>query len=317
VKTGRVAGWAAFGAAMVYVLLKVVWILGSRVGVTDLGGLSRTEWALDNVSTGLLGAAGAVVALATVRPWGMRVPVWLLTVPMWVGAGLLAPFLVLMPAAAVFAAFGWWSPPPTAESAGPTLAPWVFVLVYGSFIVLGAGLVVAFPAYVRARVGFAVRGTVGEVPPGVTHAAQVPLAWAAAGLAVALAVWRLSWAAGSGAGLRPETRDAWLRLGDVVTAAQVLCAAAGVLVLVHRWGGSRPFAVPLVATWIGAGGMLGTGFLSVPTILAGEDWAPSGQTFPAHATLTFATCLAGAGVSVVALFLVVERAAALSGAKKR
>ncbi len=36
------------------------------------------------------------------------------------------------------------------------------------------------------------------------------------------------------------------------------------------------------------------------------------QTFPAHATATFLTCAAGAAISVVALFLLVERAVALS-----
>lgn len=305
--TGRAAGWAAFGAATVYVLLKLVWIAGSPVGVTDPGGLSRTEWVLDNVSTGLLGVVGAVAALATVRPWGMRIPVWLLAAPMWVGAGLLAPFLVLMPAAALFAALGWWTPPPPSDDSGPTLAPWVFVVVYGSFIVLGAGLAVAFAAYARARFGAVVRGTVAEVPPGPTHPAQAPLAWAAAAVAVGLAGWRLSWALGLSAGLQSGTRDAWLRLGDVVTAVQALCAAIGILVLVHRWGGARAFAVPLVATWLGAGGMLGGGFLAVPTILAGDRWAPAGQTFPAHAAGTFLTCVAGAAISVVALFLLVER----------
>jgi hypothetical protein len=44
----------------------------------------------------------------------------------------------------------------------------------------------------------------------------------------------------------------------------------GVLVLVHRWGKDLPFALPLIATWLGAGGMVGAGFLSMPTILTGD-----------------------------------------------
>ncbi|WP_203933727.1 hypothetical protein [Virgisporangium ochraceum] len=134
-----------------------------------------------NVGTGLFGVVGAVVALATVRPWGMRIPVWLLAVPMWVGAGLLAPFVVLMPAAVVLA-------PP--DSPDAELQPWVFVVVYGSFIVLGVGLTVALPLYARARLGVVVRGTVGQAPKGVTHAAQVALAWvfgAAVGLGAGVA----------------------------------------------------------------------------------------------------------------------------------
>jgi hypothetical protein len=108
-------------------------------------------------------------------------------------------------------------------------------------------------------------------------------------------------------------RDVWLRLGDVVTAVQFSAAAAGVLVLVHRWGKDRPFALPLIATWLGAGGMVGNGFLSMPAILTGDRWAPAGQTFTAHASGSFLTCVAGAAISVVTLFLLVERSVAGDG----
>ncbi|MFG3117168.1 hypothetical protein ACGF4C_22540 [Streptomyces sp. NPDC048197] len=37
-----------------------------------------------------MSAGGAVVSLATVRPWGRRLPGWLVTVPLWCGAVLLA-----------------------------------------------------------------------------------------------------------------------------------------------------------------------------------------------------------------------------------
>jgi hypothetical protein len=145
-----------------------------------------------------------------------------------VGAGLLAPFIILMPAAAIFEAAGWWSPPATAPDAlEPTLAPWTFVIVYGSFIVLGIGLMIAFPVYTWSRFRAAVRGTVGAMPPGATHPAQVPLAWLAAVLAIGLAAVRLSWAIGGTAGLQAGARDVWLRLGDVVTAVQFLVRRRG------------------------------------------------------------------------------------------
>jgi hypothetical protein len=196
-KVGRVAGYAGFAAALVYVLLKAAWIAGSSFGVQDMHGLSRSDWLADNVSTAGLGVVGAIVALATVRPWGMRIPLWLIAVPMWVGAGLLAPFVILMPAAGVFEAAGWWTPPAaTLGPAEPTLQPWIFVIVYGSFIVLGAGLAVAFPVYARSRFGTVLQGTVGRVPPGATHQVQAPLAWLAAVLATGLAAVRISWALG-------------------------------------------------------------------------------------------------------------------------
>jgi hypothetical protein len=291
----RIAGYSAFGAALVYVALKASWVAGFPVGVVHL---PRSGWVASNVGTGLLGVAGALVALATVRQWGMRIPVWLLAVPMWVGAGLLAPFVVLIPAAVVLA-------PP----ASGTLEPWVFAVVYGSFIVLGVGLTVALALYARARLGAVVRGTAGEVPPGATHAAQVAVAWAAAVAALGVAAVRLSWVFGATVGLDPVTRGAWLRLGDAVTAAQAVGAALGILMLVHRRG---PLAAPLLATWLGAGGMVGAGFLGMPTILSGDRWTPTGQTFPAHATTTFLTACAGAAISLVALMLLLERRAALS-----
>lgn len=309
-KAGRIAGYAAFGAALTYTLLKVAWIAGSSVGISEMRGLSRADWMAGNISTAGLGIVGAIVALATVRSWGTRIPLWLIAVPMWVGAGLLAPFTVLMPAAALFVAAGWWAPPATAaDGTEPTLEPWTFVIVYGSFIVLGAGLAVAFPVYAWARFRTALLGTVGQVPAGSTHLAQVPLAWAAAVLATGLAGLRLSWAFGGTVGLHPGPRDVWLRLGDVVAAMQILCAVLGVLVLVHRWGKERRFTLPLIATWLGAGGMVGTGFLSMPTILSGDQWAPTGQTFAAYATGTFLTCVAGGLISLVALFLLLERRA--------
>ncbi|UZJ30091.1 hypothetical protein [Streptomyces endophytica] len=36
-----------------------------------------------------MSAVGAVVSLATVRPWGRRLPWWMVAVPLWCGAGLL------------------------------------------------------------------------------------------------------------------------------------------------------------------------------------------------------------------------------------
>jgi hypothetical protein len=67
------AGYLAFGAALVYVLLKALRIAGSSFGVTDMRGLSRAGSVPSNLSTAGLGVVGAVVALVTVRPWGRRV----------------------------------------------------------------------------------------------------------------------------------------------------------------------------------------------------------------------------------------------------
>ncbi|MFC6016007.1 hypothetical protein ACFP2T_07350 [Plantactinospora solaniradicis] len=306
----RVAGWAAVAAAGIYVVLKVLWICGSSVGISDLGGVSRSQWVVDNVITGALGVIGMIAGLATVRPWGTRLPVWLLGVPMWVGAGLLAPFVVLVPATGIFFALGWWSPtPPAVDRAEPVLRPWIFLIVYGSFIVLGVALAIALACYARDRFGPLVRGTVAEGGVGATHGVQVPLAWLAGALAAGLVILRLYWALGGTAGLAVEPRAGWLRFGDTVTALQVALGAAGLLGMVHRWPTRVRFVVPLAAVWLGAGGMVGAGFLAMPSILSGDRWAPQGLTFAVHAYGTFGTVLVGSLVSVLTLVILAERKA--------
>jgi hypothetical protein len=66
--------------------------------------------------------------------------------------------------------------------------------------------------------------------------------------------------------------------------------------------------VPLVATWLGAGGMVGLSYLGIPSVLSGGEWAPAGLSFGVHAWTTFLTCVAGSLITLVTLFLLVERA---------
>lgn len=116
------AGWTAIGAAAVYVALQ-----GNRVGAVHPGG-----WGVDDLVTGGLAVAGIGVALAAIRLRGTRVPRWLVAVQLWVGAGLLAPFVLLMPAAAALRATG--------RHQQPRL--WPFVSAHGGVVVLGGALAV-------------------------------------------------------------------------------------------------------------------------------------------------------------------------------
>jgi Protein of unknown function (DUF3995) len=98
--TGEGRGtWAAYAAcwvALAYALVSFYWAVGGTLGVGTLGGrleeLAREGdpvilW-LAGVA-GVLKVAGAVVALALVRPWGRGVPGRLLLVVAWVGAVVL------------------------------------------------------------------------------------------------------------------------------------------------------------------------------------------------------------------------------------
>jgi hypothetical protein len=311
---GRYAGYVAAAAAAVYVGLKALWVAGFSFGVADFGDVTAAQWRTDNLVTGAIGLVGLLAGLAAVRPWGRRLPAWVVAVPMWVGVGLLAPFVVLMPLAALFWAAGWWQPPSTPPDSGdPTLRPWVFVLVYGSFIVLGLALAIAWTRDAYRRFGTVLRGPVTRLRSSTRAVAQ-PLAWGAAGLACVLAVVRLGWLADTGPGLLPGGRSAFLRLQDGLTAAQFLLAAVGVLVAVHGWG-RRPFVVPLAAAWLGAGGMLGASVLDLPGIVTGDQWAPAGQTFTGYATSVVVALVAGGAISVVMATVLAERVPAVAGAR--
>jgi hypothetical protein len=267
----RVAGWTATVALSVYVGLKLLWVLGFDVGVVDRGSVSERAWVVENAATLLIGLVGVLVGLATVRPWGARVPLWLVAVPMWVGAGLLAPFAVVIPAVLVLLAFGWWTPPASAaDGSGLRLEPWVFAAVYGSFVVGGAALVVALAGYARRRLAGPLTGR-----------PEVPLAWLALPLGLVVAGARVT--AGG---------DALQRLIGVADAAQTLAAVLGLLALLYVGGRAA-----LVATWLGAGGLLAKGFLGMPAVLSGQEPAWDAWT-------TFLTCVVGGLVSLVTLFSV-------------
>jgi Protein of unknown function (DUF3995) len=97
--SGRRGNWPACGAcvvALAYAVVSFYWAFGGMVGVETLGG--RLEELARNGDpmvlwlagiAGVLKVAGAVLALALVRPWGRVVPRRLLLVAAWGGAVVL------------------------------------------------------------------------------------------------------------------------------------------------------------------------------------------------------------------------------------
>lgn len=82
-----------------YLSLKVAWVAGSHLGIPEGSSLleHRTAMAVANSLSVLLDGAVIVLALLLTRPWGLRVPGWLLAFPMWVATGLLAPIMTGFP----------------------------------------------------------------------------------------------------------------------------------------------------------------------------------------------------------------------------
>ncbi|GAA1121446.1 DUF3995 domain-containing protein [Kitasatospora arboriphila] len=84
------AAWAAAAWAVLFSAVHLYWLLGGRVGLP--AGLSVRDnlplLVIDILAVPLC-AAAAVPALATVRPWGRRLPGRLTTVGLWATTALL------------------------------------------------------------------------------------------------------------------------------------------------------------------------------------------------------------------------------------
>ena len=139
---GRVGELAAYGAALAltpYLLIKVSWVAGALVGVLPTGdGMSTSGWVALNLATIVMSGVGIVVALALVRPWGLRIPARLLVAGSWIGAGFLVPLLP-------YAVVGLF------DIDGGSMPDWEAVLIQAGFVGMGLGLAVALPSYFRRR----------------------------------------------------------------------------------------------------------------------------------------------------------------------
>ncbi|MFE0508606.1 hypothetical protein [Streptomyces sp. NPDC058964] len=235
----------AIAACVPYLGLKLAWIGGSRVGVPDGSPLleHRVTMALANGLTVVMDAAVIVLALLLTRPWGLRVPAWLLAVPMWIATGLLAPIMVGFPLQLAFHG---------GDQGGhdrPFLAGWVFGVVYGGFIVQGLALGALFAGYARGRWGHLWRGRMWELPAQTTAAAQRLTAVSAGVLALLPAALRLMWACGFTAGRNTSGG----RLTEAVFAGFLAAAVTGAWQLAFRRGRPLPVTVPLALAWVGSG----------------------------------------------------------------
>ncbi|EID54227.1 hypothetical protein AB8O38_02835 [Saccharomonospora xinjiangensis] len=136
-------GYIAVVGMLPYLVLKLFWIAGVEIGVTEPGVMTTALMRGANSFTAFMEFVAIVVVLALTHGWGMRFPAWLIVFPMWVGTGLLAPIVVSAPAIGTdFLAAG---------SANGALAPWVTPVVYASFFWQGVALLTAFVLHARVR----------------------------------------------------------------------------------------------------------------------------------------------------------------------
>ncbi|MFF4851355.1 hypothetical protein [Streptomyces sp. NPDC001194] len=245
----------ALAATVPYLVLKSAWLSGSRVGIPDGSPLLDAGMFLTaaNAVTLAMDASVVVLVLLLTRPWGMRVPPWVLTVPAFTATGLLTPILVAFPAQQLIRAVDQGGPAYAGEGVRPFLDPWVFTVVYTGFCVQGLALAGLFVPYARKRWGRRWQGVLGRGLPSPTGV--VAGAAAVGGLVVAAV--HVYWAFGGTAGPGEERAAAHTATEGVVSGVHALCAlaaAAGALMLVR--GGSRAARWPLALTWIGSAAAL-------------------------------------------------------------
>ncbi|WP_329394022.1 hypothetical protein OHA45_09715 [Streptomyces lydicus] len=301
-------------ACVPYLTLKIAWIAGSRIGIPEGSALRRDGNSLMalNALTVLMDAAVIVLAFLLTRPWGQRVPSWLLALPMWCATGLLAPIVAVFPAQTLAAAVRGGPPGAGGGSPDALLAPWVWSLVYTGFIVQALALGTLFVLYARERWAHLWRGRIGTLPDSPTRPARRLTAAAVAVLSLLPATTHLLWASGSSTGLnaaRAASTDLDSRLNDAGYVLFALLTAVGALALGYGRSHRVPLLLPLAATWIGSGALAGWGgwlTLTTLSVSAGDPKLPSPLL-----SLTYAVqMIVGMLVAVAGAHFFAEREAA-------
>jgi hypothetical protein len=281
-RLGAAAGLVSAAACLPYLFLKVVWTLDMPVGVTDTAQLHGNESVAGNAVMAVVQLVAVVLVLALVRPWGRRVPTWLLLLPVWVGTGLLFQVIV---GSAILGLSSTASRESAMNLGG--IASWVYVVVYASFAVQGVALAIAFACHVQARWGRLLGERTSDISPSPDDRSWLSshltkLAEIVAAMALAVGVVCAYWAFGGSIALsdaRPHDNvamQASRALGAVV-------AAAGLLGLAGWWGRDRRFWLPVALIWVGSGALvafdvltvvLNRIFLMLGTTLTEAAWAP-------------------------------------------
>ncbi|MFE6842752.1 hypothetical protein [Streptomyces sp. NPDC057686] len=287
----RVLQAAAVAATLPYLCLKGAWLAGSHIGIPDGSVLLGPGmfFKAANAVTLVMDAAVIVLVLVLTRPWGIRVPSWLLTVPVFVATGLLVPIVVAFPAQLLLGAVGL-GPDAAAQAAKePFLDPWVFNVVYTGFIVQAMALAGLFVPYARQRWGSRWQGVQGERLPSPTGV----VAGAAALMAAAVAAMHLTWAFGGTAGLSASQIAQFNPQTGAVFATHGICVlVAGASAVNLALGGARQARWALAVAWTGSAAAAGWGLWLLISA--------TGTTDPAKAVTT-AMVLTYAGQMITGL----------------
>ncbi|MDD9381973.1 hypothetical protein M8Z33_36070 [Streptomyces sp. ZAF1911] len=288
----RVLAAVAVAATVPYLTLKTAWLSGSHVGIPAGSVLLEPRLVLTvaNAVTVLMDAAVILLVLVLIRPWGKRVPSWLLVIPSFVATGLLTPIVLGFPGQLLLRGMGLGPDEAAPTAAKPFLDDWVFHVVYTGFIVQAIALAGLFVPYARERWGRRWQGPLGTRLPSPTGV----VAGAAAVLAAVVAATHFYWALGGTAGQNASQIAQYssdTAVGSAVHGICALTAAAGALLLAR--GGTRRAGWPLAVAWTGSAATLCWGMWMLAAFSSGDP-APGEQT-------TTASYLIYAGQMITAL----------------
>jgi hypothetical protein len=312
-RAARILRALAITACVPYLVLKIAWVSGSRVGIPDGSSLldHHTTMVVANSASVLLDSMVVVLALLLTRPWGRRAPVWLLVVPVWAATGLLSPIVVGYPLQLGARLLTGAAAPSAAPAARPFLDEWVFTVVYTGFILQALALGALFVPYARRRWGHLWRGpVVGPAAQGPTLRVRRATALAAAALALEPLTAHLLWATGSTRGLAPgqvSDRTSDFYSLEVAYVLFALATVTGVLLIAFPRAGSLPLRIPLSLAFVGSAALACWGGWMMLSGLINRDPA---QRVTELMNLTYSMqVLAGMLVFTLGAYLFAERAA--------
>lgn len=158
-----VIGIVAVASLIPYAVMKVMWLLGSRIGMVEGAGedhMHDTRTELGNLITVGLVVVAAVVVLVLTSPWGLRLPWWTIVIPAAGATGALAPIALGLPVGVVIQAAVLGNVRSGGEG---NLSGSVFALVYGGFGLFGIALATLLVDYMQRRWAGALAS--GPLPP--------------------------------------------------------------------------------------------------------------------------------------------------------
>lgn len=303
-KLRRICGYGAAMAVTPYLLIKILWTLGLFLPTEQM---ADTSWRIINAVTAVLAAIGIFLALAFCRPWGERLPAWLVALPIWVGTGLLVPMLLIAPVLGPAAMI-------RDQEAGAADF-WVYEQIFVMISLFGIGifLPLALAGYVMARWPEALSGTTAyKESPGNTLRLQIILARLVASGCILLGIIKMFWAVGGSFGIDPASmgdRDVWWHLLSVSASVWSFAGAWGILVISSRRG-SRWFLPPMAAAWISSGALFTNNLYSALSSVRLD--APPSPEYPlAWLLTTQAGIILGVIMGMIILLVVHERRRAL------